>query len=76
MIIMFYPLNFLNHMLEHKRYHTKFSDDAFAVVYSGYFDHIFSIQIAVYMGFKEIYLLGTDCNYSGNMQHHLRNMDM
>lgn len=27
------------------------------VVYSG-------IQMAIYMGFKEIYLLGTDCNYS------------
>lgn len=29
----------------------------FTVVYSG-------IQMAIYMGFKEIYLLGTDCNYS------------
>lgn len=29
------------------------------------------IQIAVYMGFKEIYLLGTDCNYKrGSTQNH------
>ena len=24
------------------------------------------IQFAAYMGFKEIYLIGVDCNYSGN----------
>ena len=27
------------------------------------------IQIAVYMGFKEIYLLSCDCDYSGPKQH-------
>jgi lipopolysaccharide biosynthesis glycosyltransferase len=26
-------------------------------------------QVAVYMGFKEIYLLGTDCSYSGRKKH-------
>lgn len=28
-----------------------------------------AIQLAVYMGFKEIYLLGQDCNYTSNIQH-------
>ena len=31
---------------------------------------VFSIlQIAAYMGFKEIYLIGADCNYRGEKQH-------
>ena len=27
------------------------------------------LQIAIYMGFKEIYLLGNDCSYSTDKQH-------
>jgi hypothetical protein len=65
-----YPLNLLNHCLPHQKYHTKFSDDTFAVVYDGYSITYSLIQIAVYMGFSEIYLLGADCNYSINMNHH------
>lgn len=67
-----FPMNMLNHNMEHKKYHTKFSDDAFAVVYNGYSITYSLIQIAVYMGFKEIYLLGVDCNYSSNMKHHFK----
>ena len=51
-----FPLNMLNHNIMHKKYHTKFSDDIFAVVYSGYSITYCLIQIAVYMGFEEIYL--------------------
>lgn len=58
-----YPLNILNHHIPHKRYRSKFSSDAFAVVYDGYSIAYSLLQIAVYMGFKEIYLLGADCNY-------------
>jgi hypothetical protein len=29
---------------------------------------IIAIQFAIYMGYKEIYLLGADCNYSGDPQ--------
>jgi len=29
----------------------------------------FAINVAEYMGFDEIYLLGVDCNYSGNKQY-------
>ena len=28
-----------------------------------------ALQIAEYMGFKEIYLIGTDCNYTGKLQY-------
>lgn len=45
-------------------YKAKFSDNPVAVVYDGFTIVYSLIQIAVYMGFKEIYLLGCDCNYS------------
>ena len=48
-----------------KRHNLKFSDNAYATVYGGYTITYVLIQIAVYMGFKEIYLLGCDCDYSG-----------
>ena len=65
------------HMLDHKFYSrkgygqgsVKFSDDCYSVVYDGY-SIIFSIlQIACWMGFKEIYLLGCDCNYNSGKTH-------
>ena len=28
-----------------------------------------TIELAIYMGFREIYLLGTDCNYKGDIKH-------
>jgi len=70
-----YPLNMLNHYWSHKKYNTKFSNNAFAVVYDGYTITYSLIQIAVYMGFKEIYLLGTDCNYPRDLNHHFKNYD-
>ena len=42
----------------------KFSDDAVGGLYNGYTVTYTALQLAVYMGFKEIYLLGCDCNYS------------
>ena len=67
-----YPLNMLNHNWSHKKYHSKFSDDAFEVVYSGSTITYSLIQLAVYMGFKEIYLIGVDCNYSSNKNNHFK----
>jgi len=60
-----YPLNLLNHSvtLNHP-FNTFFSDDAYLTVFDGYTITYSLIQIAVYMGFKEIYLLGVDRNYS------------
>lgn len=41
----------------------KFSNDITKVIYSGYSVMYDTIQIAVYMGFKEIYLIGADFSY-------------
>lgn len=59
-----FHLHYLDHKYNPKGIGTcKFSDDCYNVVYDGY-SIIFSIlQFAIYMGFKEIYLLGADCNY-------------
>lgn len=48
-----------------------FTNDPSKVVYSGYSITFSMLQIAVYMGFSEIYLLGCDCNYDtrGGNQH-------
>lgn len=46
-----------------KKYHAKFSEDAHAVIYEGFTITYSLIQLAVYLGFKEIYLLGCDCSY-------------
>ncbi|MEH7386549.1 6-hydroxymethylpterin diphosphokinase MptE-like protein [Bacillus sp. JJ1521] len=70
-----FPLYFLKQKVQKKRYHTKFSNDIFSVVYSGYTITYCLLQIAAYMGFKEIYLLGTDCHYSSNMRHHFKDYD-
>jgi hypothetical protein len=70
-----YPMNMLNHNMYHQKYNTRFSDDAYAVVYDGYSITYSLIQIAVYMGFKEIYLLGADCNYSSKLNHHFKDYD-
>jgi hypothetical protein len=43
---------------------TKFSGNAAALIYDGYTITYTLLQIAIYMGFKEIYLLGCDCYYS------------
>lgn len=67
-----YPLNLLNHTKRHRKFHSKFSANAFAEVFDGYSITYSLIQIAVYMGFNEIYLLGVDNNYSNNMHHHFK----
>lgn len=58
-----YPLNILNHNYTPTDLTAKFSGDCFKAVYDGYTIAYSLVQIAVYMGFKEIYLIGTDCNY-------------
>lgn len=63
----------LNHKLymnRYKEYNTKYSDDAYAVVYDGYSITYSMIQIATYMGINEIYLLGCDCNYPKGEKNH------
>lgn len=48
----------------------KFSDNAYSIVYDGYSITYSLIEIAIYMGFKEIYLLGCDCSYPKGEKNH------
>lgn len=52
-------------------YNAKFSDNAYNIVYDGYSITYSLIEIAVYMGFKEIYLLGCDCSYPKGSKSHI-----
>ena len=47
----------------------RFSDDIYSIVYDAATVAFTLMQIAIYMGFKEIYLIGCDCDYSGEKQH-------
>lgn|SRR5574344_580477 len=65
---------FFHHYLDHKfnPKHTgeiKFSDECYDCVYDGFSITFSILQLAVYMGFKEIYLLGCDCSYTGPKAH-------
>lgn len=52
-----------------QKYYAKFSGDAYEIVYDGYSIAYSCLELAVYMGFKEIYLLGADCSYNGPKEH-------
>lgn len=58
-----FPLDLLNHQMPKSKINTKFSDNICTRIYSGYNIAYTMIQIAIYMGFTEIYLLGADCDY-------------
>lgn len=67
-----FPICGSYHLYEAKygtRYFAKFSDDCYIRVYDGYSITYSIMQLAVYMGFEEIYLLGADCSYLGEKQH-------
>lgn len=65
-----FPLDLLNHeMHPDDDYNTNFSSDCSERVYDGYSITYSLIQLAVYFGFSEIYLIGADCGYSGNKHH-------
>lgn len=54
----------------------KFSNDAIKGFYEGMTVTYFALQLAVYMGFKEIYLLGVDHFYSGDDNDHFSKEDV
>ena len=69
-----FPYNSRYHTYDtivNRYYHVNFSDDAYGVVYDGYSITYSIIQIAIYFGFKEIYLLGADCNYLKGQRNHI-----
>lgn len=47
----------------------KYSDDLIYGLYDMYDVTITTIQIAKYMGFSEVYLLGVDCDYGGEKRY-------
>ena len=68
-----YPFDRLNHSIMRYRPsmkpHMAFSGNAYAIVY-GAFTVVYSVlQLAKYMGFTKIYLIGCDCDYSGEKKH-------
>ena len=63
------PYTILNPHTSTYQYKPKFSSNAFSFVYGGGTTAYKVIQIAVYMGFKEIYFVGCDCDYSGATAH-------
>lgn len=67
-----FPYNGNYHLYAGKygEYTAQFSDNAYEVVYDGYSITYSLIQIAVYMGFSEICLLGCDCNYPKGVKNH------
>jgi len=58
-----FPLNIYNHKTVTDEFIYKFSDSICDEISSGFTIAYSALQIAIYMGFKEIYLLGCDCNY-------------
>lgn len=68
-----FPLNCYYHEneMEIDKYFSDFSDNAYAVVYDGYSITYSLIQLAIYMGFSEIYLLGADCSYKKGQINHM-----
>jgi hypothetical protein len=59
-----YTLNLYNHLYGTKR-KISFSEDCYKYISDGWTVTYSAIQLAVYMGFEEIYLLGCDSNYMG-----------
>lgn len=64
-----FPLYFSDHWCVKESKHIGFSEDCYDRVHDGFSITYSLIQLAVYMGFQEIYLLGADCNYSGSKTH-------
>lgn len=60
-----YPHHYLDHKYNPKKIlELKFSDDLYVNVFDGYSVALSVMQLAVYMGFKRICLIGSDCNYN------------
>lgn len=65
-----YTTNYKLYLNKYMEYSTKFSDDAYCIVYDGWTIVYSLIQIAIFMGFKELYLLGCDCSYPMGQKNH------
>lgn len=64
-----YPIDLLDHMTKKNIDNVYFSNDCYIKIGDGFTVAYSVLQIAVYMGFQDIYLLGADCDYSGDKMH-------
>lgn len=65
-----FPLDLMDHhSYKMKEFNTIFSDNAYNIVYDGASITYSIFQLAYYLGFRQIYLIGCDCDYSGSKQH-------
>lgn len=62
-----YRIDLQKHLLGESS--VKYSSDFSKIVYDGYSITYSMIQLATYMGFNKIYLLGCDTNYNGSQNH-------
>ena len=72
----FCPISYENHQkkwMDHKK--IKVSSDLSVCAYDCFTVTNMAIQIAMYMGFKEIYLIGADCNYTTSKIHFIEMPD-
>lgn len=65
----YYRLDLLDHDKRGTKHANKCDKNVEKRVYDGHSITYSMIEIAMYMGFKEIILLGVDCDYSGKQMH-------
>lgn len=53
----------------HGNYFSRFSNNCYVRVFDGYSITYSVIQLAAYLGFKDIYLIGADCKKTGKNDH-------
>lgn len=70
-----FGINLINDSFDEKSL-PKFSNDPLIGFYEGMTVTYFNIQLAVYMGFKEIYLIGVDHFYAGGEKDHFSKEDV
>ena len=62
-----FPIDFLGHLhSDYSTLNTRFSKNAFVRVFDGYTVGYSCLQLAYFMGFSEIYLVGFDANYQSD----------
>lgn len=67
---LYVPISFKNHTEKYvSKNKMKLSTDPAVCIYDCYTVTNMAIQMAVYMGFKEVYLLGADCKYNPKKMH-------
>lgn len=71
----FYRLNILDHDKRGTKHKNKCNKNVENCVYDGHSITYSMMEIAMYMGFKEIILLGVDCDYSGKQMHFISYTD-